>query len=446
MRSEVTLTLSDETGAMRRVLIETKRFTIGRSPDNDLTISDSNLSRRHAVIENFDGAILISDCGSRNGTTVNGNPVLSATALHDGDMITLGGSCDITVQMDDDGGAAHRSEAAIMSTTDELKARQSSAVQQTSHSTSVAQAIPSGQQPAINRIPHGGKRAVSAAAPTSVWLSTPVIAAVAALVILFVAGLFIIASKKSVAERNRTQRSSSAQKDIAGDDSRAQTKTDAGSASQTALDQEQSATTGDVTGNVSVEQVEKAAVQVMRRISSDDKPYGFTEKAVHDIKQKVEVYSGSQALRDALLTMQRGGGPVALQAQREGIEPFLVIYAGLAVTDGGRAGSDPVSAGREMIPNLLSLRATFGSGDANSSLIVIAAYKEGGIGSKKSHPLLATMRRLVRNPLTDRNVWFLHERGGLNAQSYDFVLRFLALGVISQNPRQFGIAADPLTF
>jgi len=60
--------------------------------------------------------------------------------------------------------------------------------------------------------------------------------------------------------------------------------------------------------------------------------------------------------------------------------------------------------------------------------------------------LLVTIRRLVKQPLIQRNVWYLHERDGLNPQAYDFVVSFLALGAIAQDPRQFGVEAPPLVF
>jgi hypothetical protein len=184
----------------------------------------------------------------------------------------------------------------------------------------------------------------------------------------------------------------------------------------------------------------------MRRISSDEKPYVFpNEKAVRDIGQKVKEYRGSPELRGVLTSMRSASSGIAAMARREGFEPGLLIYAALAETDGGRASRDPAATARAMLPDLAALRTTFGSGSADSSLIVIAAYKDG-TGTKKTHPLLATMRRLVKNPLTQRNVWYLQERGGLDSQAYDFVLRFLALGAIAQNPRQFGIEAEALVF
>ena len=97
------------------------------------------------------------------------------------------------------------------------------------------------------------------------------------------------------------------------------------------------------------------------------------------------------------------------------------------------------------MPELLSLRKTLGTESADKSLILVAAYKMGG-WTKKSHPILGTMRRVVKNPLTDRNVWYLREHGGLDDAAYDFVVRFIALGIIGENPRRFGIPSPPIAY
>lgn len=417
---EVTLTYISEDGGARTVAVGARRFTIGRSPDNDLEIPDPQLSRRHAVIESFDGAVQVSDCGSQNGTGVNGEPLAGPASLRDGDVVTLGQTCDITVRIRPAAGAR---------------------LADSSHTQPTAAPPP----PAIALRP--------AAQPGSrQWQSTPVLAAAAAALILVLTGLFVFISKSGGGDTQRAShdRGSDVRSDV-GEEAGGAGSSGGGSSNVAPAESKRTPGTpaegeGGTAGGASAEQVEKAAVQVMRRISSDDKTYGFGDKALSDIGRRVDEYAASPAVRDALQALQRGGGAVALQARREGLEPDLAIYAGLAVTDGGRAGRDPVAAGREMIPVLLSLRATFGSGDADSSLLIVAAYSGSGVGSKKSHPLLATMRRLVHSPLTQRNVWFLHERGGLAPKDYDFVVRFLALGVIAQNPRQFGVAADPLPF
>ena len=100
---------------------------------------------------------------------------------------------------------------------------------------------------------------------------------------------------------------------------------------------------------------------------------------------------------------------------------------------------------RQAVPEVQFLRGHFGGNFADPSLLIVAAHKIPG-GSKKSHPLLEPLRRLVRNPQTDRNVWFLREKGALSDTAYEFVLRFLAYGAIAQNPRQFSLDAPALIF
>jgi hypothetical protein len=200
--------------------------------------------------------------------------------------------------------------------------------------------------------------------------------------------------------------------------------------------------------DVTIEQVEKIAAQFMRRISSDDRPYVFPSYAVDalgDITKRVEQYSRSLATASALNSIATAGPEIAAASRREGIEPGLVIYTALAETDGGQRVGDQSAVARRILPDLLSLRKTLGTESADKSLILVAAYKMGG-WTKKSHPLLATMRRVVKNPLTDRNVWYLREQNGLDQQAYDFVVSFIALGVIAENPRRFGVAAPPTSF
>lgn len=184
----------------------------------------------------------------------------------------------------------------------------------------------------------------------------------------------------------------------------------------------------------------------MHRVSTDPKDYSFSEKATRDIAQKVETYRASPAaVREALVSLQRGGAALTSTARSAGIaQPYFVFYAALAITDGGRSGRDPVTTIQSALPDLIALRTHFGD-DAESTLLVIAAYPEGP-GTKKSHPLLRRLTQIANSPVAQRNVWYVHDKGGIDAEAYDLVLRFIALGVIAQNPKQFGVNAEPLSF
>jgi len=66
------------------------RATMGRMAGNDIHLHDEQASRRHAVVERVGSGYRVVDLGSRNGTLVNGAPILEPTVLRSGDTIALG--------------------------------------------------------------------------------------------------------------------------------------------------------------------------------------------------------------------------------------------------------------------------------------------------------------------------------------------------------------------
>jgi SARP family transcriptional regulator, regulator of embCAB operon len=63
---------------------------IGRSPDNDIVLSDAKVSRHHAVITDDGRAIFITDLGSANGVRVGRKRIDPSAELHEGDRIRIG--------------------------------------------------------------------------------------------------------------------------------------------------------------------------------------------------------------------------------------------------------------------------------------------------------------------------------------------------------------------
>ena len=66
-------------------------FSVGRSPENTLHVDDSQVSRRHAVIDQLPNGTVLRDLGSGNGTFVGGQKI-SEYRLSSGDIIRIGGS------------------------------------------------------------------------------------------------------------------------------------------------------------------------------------------------------------------------------------------------------------------------------------------------------------------------------------------------------------------
>ena len=66
-------------------------FTIGRTKNNDMNMKDMAISKLHAIIRISKGAFYFEDCGSTNGSKLNGQSInKKPVKLHDKDTITLG--------------------------------------------------------------------------------------------------------------------------------------------------------------------------------------------------------------------------------------------------------------------------------------------------------------------------------------------------------------------
>jgi len=72
-----------------RVRLGEEPVTIGRTPECDVVLSDTNVSRRHAEVRRQGEDFVLIDLGSTNGSKVNGARVREQP-LNDGDEITLG--------------------------------------------------------------------------------------------------------------------------------------------------------------------------------------------------------------------------------------------------------------------------------------------------------------------------------------------------------------------
>jgi transcriptional regulator of acetoin/glycerol metabolism len=80
-------------GTVRIALDEGREVSFGRSDgeDVDVVIDDAQVSRRHAVVVRTRTTIEVRDLGSRNGTTVSGEPLRGAARrVEPGDAIEIG--------------------------------------------------------------------------------------------------------------------------------------------------------------------------------------------------------------------------------------------------------------------------------------------------------------------------------------------------------------------
>ena len=99
-RSQVRFTVYQPGIAPQQLAIPGDLITLGRASDCSIPIKDRFLSRRHAEIVRERGAWFVRDCGSVNGTLVNGVKIADPVPLRPGDRIALGDS-EVVFHADD---------------------------------------------------------------------------------------------------------------------------------------------------------------------------------------------------------------------------------------------------------------------------------------------------------------------------------------------------------
>lgn len=444
MQTEIILSYYDESGRARRVRVESKRFTIGRIPDNDLMIDNSSLSRRHALIESFDDAVQISDCGSSNGTFLNGMPVTYPVDLHDGDVINLADACELTVEFTGAGEAATPSSslananATPQLSPEELLRRVEAGLSAQSKTISHQPAAPAGQ---------GGKAPskVPFEAPASPeGLNVYIIAPVAAVVILALVVVAAIALKGGGSKRGGRENGTNRERTAGRSDD------DNNPGSSPLPEPDASAPVESSSPDPlsdELEEVERNALAVMRTISKSDPNPVLTEKNVKEINAKIKTYRGSATLRDNLRALKGRTQALSALAKSSDFKPAFVAFAALARMDRDGSRGDPLSVAQGMLPNLSKARVLQGDELAHDILLTLVST-DPSTGSMIG--LRDAISALTRQPNASvqeiRNIWYLRDNQKITPQAYDLALRFLAIGAIAQNPRKYGIEAEPVTF
>src|SRR5215468_10153201 len=84
------LVIEDDEGRRREVPLDRDELTIGRREDNVVHLPERNVSRRHARLVRREGALVLEDLRSANGTQVNGIRISEPVPVGDGDLVRIG--------------------------------------------------------------------------------------------------------------------------------------------------------------------------------------------------------------------------------------------------------------------------------------------------------------------------------------------------------------------
>ncbi len=73
-----------------RFTLARRPISLGRAPGRDIQVLDPKVSRRHALVREREGRIVLTPLASTNGVAVNGKPVSNEVVLDNADEIRLG--------------------------------------------------------------------------------------------------------------------------------------------------------------------------------------------------------------------------------------------------------------------------------------------------------------------------------------------------------------------
>ncbi len=418
------LKCKDENGAGRRVAVEANEFVIGRHSSSDLSIRNGKLSREHLKIERFGDVFVAHDVGSSNGTNLNGEPLDQPAALKNGDKLDLGGGLEIEIELEDGTGNAG-----------------------------------AGQQPEAVREPP--KAAVGAAPvvaagvsqpsagggfPTGILILAPVLGII--LIAIIGGGIYLFSGNSSNAQDSN---------DIAyvDDDNDTPVKTDR-SPEPSPADSPglpvNASTPGpggptpdsDPKDGGGLINTEKNAAAFMRKIAQNDAKAFLTSEQAKVVDNRIKSLSSSSAVAENIRSANRNAAGIRSLAASKNLKPEFLAVAAIAKLDGSRGDVLKTAAG--MADTLDKLRTQIGNELGEDAVLMIAAYQQGQNGDllKMRNMLQQLSNQYPDSTRVIRTIWFLREKGKITEAEFEFALRFLAIGTISQNPADFNVNSEAL--
>jgi len=116
-----------------------------------------------------------------------------------------------------------------------------------------------------------------------------------------------------------------------------------------------------------------------------------------------------------------------------------------AIAKLGSSKGDVVQTAKGMADVLYKLGVSVSSERADDALLVIAIYDQGAAGDfLKMRNTLQSLTTSSESARTIRTIWYLQKNGKISQAEYENALNFLAIGTIAQNPKDFGVNAEPL--
>ena len=434
--TELWLKYTDENGELRRVSVENNRFVVGRHSENDLSIPSEKISREHLEIERNGDDFIAADCNSSNGTTLNGEDLNRRMTLKNGDLLNLGG-----------GGA----KIEIEITSEKAVSKSSSADAYISDFSNPENVTPSFANSSTASKSSGANDI--GGIPMSFFYLAPLFGVGILLFLGVIVFVFSGNGKNETAETGDEIVYSSEPEDEPTVEKETNTKTKeipkptvqktSDSNPDSTPEPENSPTTAPKNLPDTVK-IEQNSTSFLRRIAQNDPKSFLTSEQAQILNSKIKQFSSSAALADNIKSAKANAAQIQSLATAKNLKPQFLAVAAIAKLGGQRG--NVLQTAQSMTEVLDKLSTQVGSERADDSLLVIAAYDQGAAGEflKMRNMLQQLSNQFPESSRTIRTIWFLHKNGKISEAQYEFALRFLAIGTITQNPKDFNVTAEEL--
>lgn len=427
------LKFKDENGDDQRVEVEGELFTVGRHSANDVTVIDSRLSREHIRIERVDADFFVSDPGSSNGTTVNGAKLSGPVNLNDGDKLDLGGGLQITVEI-----KAGQEEPAASPLPEVNAATPDQPLSGAAVYTPVAAAT----------APESG------GIPTSFFILAPLLGLT--MLVIVVGMIFLFGSNKTtdIADSGDDVNYSATDDDDTPvkDDDETPTKTTksptpslGGTPSNGGSTPTSSPSTEPPPPNLTeTAKVEQNGALFLRRVAQNDTKAFLTSDQAQKVNAKVKQIGRSAALAENINAARKNAAQIKSLAVSKNLKPQFLAVA--AITKLGNSRGDIVRTAESIADVYDKLAVQIGNEFGEDTLLMVAAFDQGSAGDtmKMRNMLQDLATKSSEGARTIRSIWFLEKNGKISQGEFDRAINFLAIGTITQNPKDFGVNAEAL--
>ena len=432
--TELWLNYTDDAGETKRVLVEREKFVVGRHSANELSVANDKLSREHIKIERFSDTYVVSDCGSSNGTTLNGASLTDHIALKNKDILNLGGGFEIKIEI----------------VSDDVSPATYDDGNDTGYGDDAAEN--DAETPVSSNASSNSTAAGGSSIPMSFFWIAPVFGV---LVLMVVGGLFLVFSgkpKKEVAQSDdgfavtKTPKESSTEETLTPNQQKSPSKNPSENPTNTSTPEPTSSQT---TPKVSSEndKVKQNSSLFLQRIALNDPKAYLEDKQIELVNSKIGQFKNSNALAENLKSIKKNASEFETLASSKNLKPQFLAIAALAKI--GNSSGNPLEVAKTMLPVLGELKATLDNNLADDNLLIIAGYDRGAAGKPRAlQSIIEALGKTVDNASAReiRTIWFLKNKGKITDAEFEFALRFLAIGTISQNPSNFNVNAEAVTF